>query len=147
MQNQNSSKPSAGGNATKKKGRNKPEELLVITKAKDLVKHSFILTSNTKRYPKKYRFTLVNRIQDKAMLVYECLVEANELNLSIPEEREKRLGFQAKALTYCKELLFLIELSLELQLLSVNSCEYWTKMVLDVRHMTAAWYKKDRERV
>ena len=84
MQNQNSSKPSAGGNATKKKGRNKPEELLVITKAKDLVKHSFILTSNTKRYPKKYRFTLVNRIQDKAMLVYECLVEANELNLSIP---------------------------------------------------------------
>lgn len=39
MQNQNSSKPSAGGNATKKKGRNKPEELLVITKAKDLVKH------------------------------------------------------------------------------------------------------------
>lgn len=147
MQNRNSSKPSAAGNASKKGDKGKPTELLVITKAKDLVRHSFILTSNAKRYPKKYRFTLVNRIQDKAMLIYECLMEANELNLSIPEEREKRLSFQAKALTYCKELLFLIELSLELQLLGVDSCEYWTKLVLDVRHMTAAWYKKDRERV
>jgi len=147
MQNQNSSKPSEAGDATKGKSRNKPTELLVISKAKDLVKHSFILTSNTKKYPKKYRFTLVNRIQDKAMLIYECLMEANELNLSIPGEREKRLSFQTKALTYCKELLFLIELSLELRLLSVNSCEYWTKMVFDVKQMTAAWHKKDRERV
>lgn len=146
MQSRKSSKHSAAGNANIKEDKNKPTELLVITKAKDLVRHSFVLTSNSKRYPKKYRFTLVNRIQDKAMLIYECLLEANELNLSIPDEREKRLSFQSKALTYCKELLFLIELSLELQLLGADSCEFWTKMAFDVKYMTAAWYKKDKRR-
>lgn len=44
----------------------------MIVKAKDLVKHTFTITLNsTERYTKKYRFTLVNRIQDKAVDIYE----------------------------------------------------------------------------
>ncbi|MBE5813175.1 MAG: hypothetical protein E7314_05945, partial [Clostridiales bacterium] len=62
-----------------------PSELNVITKAKDLVKHTFNLTSNTDRYPKKYRFTLTDRLQNKVLSIYECLLEANELNLNVPE--------------------------------------------------------------
>lgn len=83
-----------------------PSELMVITKAKDLVKHTYTITNNTDRYPKKYRFTLVTRIQNRVLDVYECLLEANELNLSIPAEKQQRQALQAKALTYTKELLF-----------------------------------------
>ena len=43
--------------------RKEPTEFNVIVKAKDLVKHTFTITNSTERYPKKYRFTLVNRIQ------------------------------------------------------------------------------------
>ena len=42
--------------------RKEPTEFNVIVKAKDLVKHTFTITNSTERYPKKYRFTLVNRI-------------------------------------------------------------------------------------
>lgn len=47
------------------RGRKEPSEFNVIVKCKDLIKHTFTITNSTERFPKKYRFTLVNRIQDK----------------------------------------------------------------------------------
>lgn len=91
--------------------RKEPTEFNVIVKAKDLVKHTFTITNSTERYPKKYRFTLVNRIQDKAVDIYECVLEANELDLRDAQEYRQRQKLQAKALTYCKELLFFVEQS------------------------------------
>ena len=79
--------------------RKEPTEFNVIVKAKDLVKHTFTITNSTERYPKKYRFTLVNRIQDKAVDVYECVLEANELDLRDAQEYRQRQKLQAKALT------------------------------------------------
>lgn len=95
------------------RGRKEPSEFNVIVKCKDLIKHTFTITNSTERFPKKYRFTLVNRIQDKAVDIYECALEANELNLLDAQEFKERQRLQAKAMTYCKELLFFIELSHE----------------------------------
>ena len=67
-------------------GRKEPSEFNVIVKCKDLIKHTFTITNSTERFPKKYRFTLVNRIQDKAVDIYECALEANELNLNDAQE-------------------------------------------------------------
>lgn len=100
--------------------RKEPTEFNVIVKAKDLVKHTFTITNSTERYPKKYRFTLVNRIQDKAVDIYECVLEANELDLRDAQEYRQRQKLQAKALTYCKELLFFIELSQEMGFISMS---------------------------
>lgn len=117
------------------RGRKEPSEFNVIVKCKDLIKHTFTITNSTERFPKKYRFTLVNRIQDKAVDIYECALEFKE-----------RQRLQAKAMTYCKELLFFIELSHEQGFISTSSCEYWSKLVLDVKYMLAAWKKRDRAR-
>lgn len=119
--------------------RKEPSEFNVIVKAKDLVKHTFTITNSTERYPKKYRFTLVNRIQEKAVDIYEMTLEANE--------HRQRQRLQAKALTYCKELLFFIELSQEMGFISMKSCEYWSKLALEVKYMIAAWKKRDKARV
>ena len=110
--------------------RKEPSEFNVIVKAKDLVKHTFTITNSTERYPKKYRFTLVNRIQEKAVDIYEMTLEANELDLRQADEHRQRQRLQAKALTYCKELLFFIELSQEMGFISMKSCEYWSKLAL-----------------
>ena len=40
------------------------KEMIVFKKARDLIDHTFIMTDNPKRYPKKYRFTFVNRMQE-----------------------------------------------------------------------------------
>ena len=121
-------------------------EFAIITKAKDLVKHTFTITNSPERYPKKYRFTLVNRIQDKAVDIYEMTLEANELDLRQADEFRQRQRLQARAMTYCKELLFFIELSQEMGFISMKSCNFWSKLVLDVKYMVAAWKKRDKTR-
>lgn len=121
------------------------QEFVLITKAKDLVKHTDMMTSE-KRYPKKYRFTLVNRMQERCLEIFECIAEANELDLTDPAESRERLRLQRRALTLCKTVLFLIEVSLEKQLINTTQCGAWTKAVMDVKNMAANWYKKDRDR-
>lgn len=56
-------------------------DLQVIIKAKELTKHTIRLTSNCNKFPKKYRFSLVDRMQIKAMNIYESLLEANRTDL------------------------------------------------------------------
>lgn len=119
-------------------------ELKVILKAKDLAEHTFRVTSNCNRYPKKYRFSLVDKMQNKSLEIYEYLHEANRTDLNA--YRRDRLELQTKAITYCDELLFYIELSYKLNIINDKSMGYWSKMVTDIKHMAIAWRTKDKER-
>ena len=55
-------------------------DLRVIIKAKELAVHSFKLTSNSNRYPKKYRHSLVDKLQLRSIDIYDTLLEANRIN-------------------------------------------------------------------
>lgn len=118
-------------------------DLKVIVKAKELAVHSFKLTSNCNRYPKKYRHSLVDRIQLKSLDIFETLLEANRIN-NVTRKAE-RCEAITKAITLCDELLFYIELSMLLELLSDKSSAYWSKMVTDVKYMSIAWRTKERQ--
>lgn len=118
-------------------------DLKVIVKAKELAVHSFKLTSNCNRYPKKYRHSLVDKIQIKSIDIFETLIEANRI--SNTTDKISRCENITKAITYCDELLFLIELSIELGLLADNSAAYWSKMVSDVKYMSIAWRTKEKK--
>ena len=118
-------------------------DLKVIVKAKELAVHSFKLTSNSNRYPKKYRHSLVDRIQLKSLDIYDTLLEANRIN-NVTNKQE-RCETITKAITYCDELLFYIELSMMLELLSDKSAQYWSKMVQDVKYVAIAWRTSERK--
>ena len=118
-------------------------DLKVIVKAKDLAVHSFKLTSNCNRYPKKYRHSLVDRIQVKSLDIYETLLEANRIN-NVSHKRE-RCEMITRTITICDEMLFYIELSMMLQLLTDKSAEYWSQMVRDVKYMSIAWRTRERQ--
>ena len=120
------------------------EDLQVIIKAKQLAKHTLIVTSNARRYPKKFRFSLVDKMQNKSLEIHDKLFEANRTDLK--DYKRERLELQTKAITYCDELLFYIELSYELNIINSGSMEAWSKMVTDIKHMTIAWRTKDRNR-
>ena len=119
-------------------------ELKVILKAKELAKHTLKVTSNANRYPKKWRFSLVDKMQNKSLEIYEMLHEANRTD--IRDYKRERLELQTKAITYCDQLLYYIEMSHELQILSEKSMEYWSKMVCDVKHMAIGWRTSDSKR-
>ena len=118
-------------------------DLKVIVIAKELAVHSFKLTSNCNRYPKKYRHSLVDRIQIKSLNIYETLLEANRIhNVLYKKERCEAI---TTAITLCDELLFYIELSMMLNILTDGSADYWSKMVSDVKYMAIAWRTKERQ--
>ena len=120
------------------------DKLEVITKSMELAEHTLRITSNCNRYPKKYRFSLVDKMQNKALSIYEKLHEANRTDLK--DYKRERQDLQTKAITYCDQLLFYIELSYKLQIINDKSMEYWSKMVFDIKRMAIAWRSKDRER-
>ena len=115
---------------------------------------SFFSTSGrTKKFDKRLRFTLSNRIDEKALDVLEAIVEANEINPAIetdPQRRAKlcmvRFDLQTSALTGCKMLLIFLDIAKTHGQIDNRACEFWTKRVLDVKYMTAAWRKKDAAR-
>lgn len=120
------------------------KDLKVIEKAKELAVHTLRVTSNANRYPKKFRFSLVDKMQNKSMGIYEMLFEANRTDLR--NYKRDRLELQTRAIAYCDELLFYIEMSYELNIISSDSVGYWSKMVSDVKHMAIAWRTKDSQR-
>lgn len=116
----------------------------VILKAMALAEHTLRVTSNCNRYPKKWRFSLVDKMQNKSLEIYEYLYEANRTDLRLYGRERSEL--QTKAITHCDELLFYIALSQKLNIINLKSAEYWSKMVTDVKRMAIAWRSRDKER-
>ena len=116
-------------------------DLNVIVKAKALAFHTFKLTANCNHFPKKYRHSLVDHIQKKSLLLYDSLLEANTVNNHT--HRALRCEMITRAITYCNEMIFYIELSMNLQLISPESAQYWSKLVSDVKHMSLAWRRAE----
>ena len=121
------------------------EKLKVILKAEDLAEHTLRVTSNCNVYPKKYRFSLVDKMQNKALEIYMYLYEANRTDLKT--YGKERLELWTKAITHCDELLFFIELSQKLGIINSRRTEYWSKNVADVKHMTIALRTSDKSRM
>jgi hypothetical protein len=128
----------------KKPGNDSPLHVLPVVA--DLIDYTLNLTDNANHFPKKIRFTIVNRIQERVLSIYENLLEANEIfPIRNESDKAKRLELQRAALTDCKLLLFYVELSKKRGYIDAGTFEYWTKKTLDVKYMSAAWYKSELE--
>lgn len=122
------------------------KELKVLSKAKKLVNHTFDLTNNTKRYPKKIRFTITNRIQEKVIKIVENILRANLYSLKSKREYIKRRTKQKEVIILCKELLFFIEMSKERKYINSKSHRYWSEKVVEIKYMVGAWINADKKR-
>lgn len=120
------------------------ETFRTLIKAMELAEHTLRITSNCNRYPKKWRFSLVDKMQNKSLEIYEKIHEANRTD--IKDYKRERLELQTQAITYCEQLLFYIELSHKLSIINAKSMEYWSAMVNDVKKNTISWREKDKKR-
>lgn len=127
----------------------------LITKCEEMVQETFQITASSKM-PKKYRFTLLDRLQNTALEIYSNIVTANDLNLQNQQEAEERRRLQNSALTNIKLMEFYIKTALKLNLVTseqvagrfINGKEVkrgWNTKVLDVKYMLLAWRKHDRQ--
>ncbi|MBR0172309.1 MAG: four helix bundle protein [Lachnospiraceae bacterium] len=121
-------------------------ELSVITKAKDLC--SYILTV-TEKSPKRFRFTLVSKLQNYALNLIENLYRANEVFLTKGDLRaiEKRREYQHQAMTECKLLSYMALVAREQGAILPKQYEQITAKVYDVQNLLGAWMKSDDKRM
>ncbi|OHW62896.1 hypothetical protein EUAN_06800 [Andreesenia angusta] len=114
------------------------KEMTIFKKSKELIDYTFCMTDSSNRFPKKTRFTFVNRMQNLVLDIYQRLLKVNEI--PIPERPE----LQIETISELKALLFLVELSFQQKYINSKQCEVWTGKILDVQHLTAAWLKKSK---
>jgi hypothetical protein len=122
-------------------------ELTVITKAKDLCRYILTVTENS---PKRFRFTMVSRMQNLALDVIEQAYRANEVYLSGPDRiaaSARRLDLQHSALTGAKLLGYMALLAREQGAILPKQYEQITKLVHDVQNLLGAWINSDRRRM
>ena len=121
-------------------------ELTVIVRAKDLA--SYVLTV-TDKSPKRFRFTLVAKLQGYALDVIEDLYRANEV--FVPkgggEEANRRLDYQHRAITGMKLLGYMAQLAMEQGCILPKQYEQITKRLHDCRNLCGAWINADRKRL
>ena len=118
-------------------------ELMVITKAKDIVNYSFAIAENA---PKKFRFTLITRMHNTALDVLESLILANEILLSDPAERKTRKNLQHKAIAKLKILDALSLTAREQNCILPKQYEVMSRYITDCLKLTGAWIKSDSKR-
>lgn len=121
-------------------------ELAVITKAKDLC--SYVMTV-TDKSPKRFRFTLVAKLQNYALDIIENLYRANEVFVKAGdrEKAQQRIDFQHQALTELKLLGYMAQLSMEQGCILPKQYEQITKKIHDCQNMLCAWLNSDRKRL
>ena len=121
-------------------------ELAVITKAKDLC--SYVMTV-TDKSPKRFRFTLVAKLQNYALDIIENLYRANEVFVKVGdrEKAQQRIDFQHQALTELKLLGYMAQLSMEQGCILPKQYEQITKKIHDCQNMLGAWLNSDRKRL
>ena len=102
----------------------------VISKSIDLMRYTIQITSNHKRYPRKF-IILIQKIQSTCLDIYDSLMRANRLQLQLNNEKEERLKLQTEAVTLCDELSCYVQISMDLNLIGSDTVENWQKKISD----------------
>ena len=125
----------------------KEEELTVITRAKELCLY---ILSVTDKSPKKFRFTLVSRLQNHALDIIELLYMANyiPLNRDTKEsEQKEREDYQRKAMARCRILAYLSMIARESQCITVKQHQVISDKIVETQRLLYAWNISDKKRV
>lgn len=115
-------------------------ELMVITKAKDIVSYWMLISENA---PKKYRFTLISKMQNTGLDVLEDLILANEAQLGTRE----RYDYQKQAIAKLKVLDALSMIGKQSRCILPKQYEYLSRLIADGIKLTGAWINSDKKRM
>lgn len=130
------------GGRREKKG----SELEVMTKGKNLSNYIFTVTEKS---PKKFRFTLVSRMQNLSLDVIENLYYANSIYVRTSKENVKisqRNAYQKKAFVKLKLLSYIALMAREQQCILPKQYEQISIQAFETEQLLVAWARSDRNR-
>ncbi len=120
-------------------------ELQVILKTKNLCSLIFKATANS---PKKFRFSLVSRLQNYSLSALENLYHSNEIFMknSSKTALEKRISLQRKAFSQLNILTFFIQLSYEQKCILKKEYLSITNQIFECKKLINAWIRSERRK-
>ena len=124
----------------------RPGELAVVRKAKDLTEYIFLITRTS---PKRFRFSLVSRLQNLSLDIVAELQDANTVYIRDmdPAAVRERLDHQKRALSLAGRLEYVAELSAREGAISMKQYGNISVLTKDIRNMTGAWINSDSNRI
>lgn len=125
----------------------KDNELGVIVKCRKLIEYIFTVTEKS---PKKFRFTIVSRLQNDALLAMEHLIRANEVYIKDKSQTglyKKRLGYQEEAMIDMKVLGYMAMIAREQECILPRQQEQIALQLSECRKMLWAWMLSDKKRL
>lgn len=90
------------------------------------------------KYPKKYKYTLGERIINTALDILEKFIEAQYGSKKSHHLRQANVGLE--------KLRYLVRLSKDLHCISLQEFEYAAKSLLEIGKMTGGWEKHSKGR-
>ncbi|MEG1565036.1 MAG: hypothetical protein RR365_15165 [Bacteroides sp.] len=122
-------------------------DFVLGNKAADLWLYTSDACASDKVIPKKCRYTTGTSLMNDADSICELIEGANLIDLR--EEPRERIAMQKQALNRCikfeRKILRMLE-SKQYPGVNERKAAAWTKQILTVRYMCAAWHGKDKER-
>ena len=110
----------------------------LFVKTYDLLKY---LIPVTQKFPKSQRFVLAKRIEDAALNVYECLLEARKVNLLARRE------VLIQADVELEKLRLHLRLGMELQYLKFPQYEHASACVVEIGRLLGAWREGTEKKI
>ncbi len=112
------------------------KEIAVLPKIYDLI---LWYSPKISQYPKKYKYTIGDRITNSMLEILEAVIEAKYSS-------KKKYHFLRRANLLLEKLRFLIRLSKDLQCINLKSFEYSSKQINEIGKMVGGWEKYSKER-
>ena len=128
------------------KGKRKDSELLVIIKAKDLGNYVFTVTDKS---PKKFRFSLISRMQNLALSAVENLYRANMVYVkdkTAADKIELRKKYQREAYVDLKMLGYIALMAKEQGGILAKQYEQISIQSTEVIRLLLSWSRSDQNR-
>ena len=104
------------------------------------------MLSVTDKSPKKFRFTLISRLQGYSLDIVEYLYRANDIviekNNTLSEQNE-RLAYQKKAMSTIRLLEYISEIAMLSNCILPKQFEQISAMAFEVKRMLYGWMKSD----
>lgn len=118
----------------------------ILQKAKEIAGYVLKITHNEKNFPKRYRFSVTNKLQEKAMDIIANLIEAYEIYPNSQAEFDERLSRMKVARAEIRSLLTLTEVAATAFEIKASTFEYLTRQLMDLKKHLTAWIQSDLKR-
>lgn len=128
-------------------GKRSEGDLKVITVSGELCDYTLQITSAEKHFPKRYRWSITNRIVQTALDIDDHLIHANSVYVR-PDDGSllRRQTHQLEALELTYVLLRNIDRAYRRFGVDSFNIEHWTALVMNLQRLIRGWYQKDKER-